>query len=56
MISFTCDNCDGRKWYVSEMDIYCFECDWREGEPVPDFPLCSICRRRHGSEVVHEAE
>lgn len=40
---------------IVEMDLedarrlsqrYCADCGWPEGKPVPDGPLCSICRRR----------
>jgi hypothetical protein len=34
----------------------CSECDWPLGVPVPDAPVCTICRRRHGPERTHACE
>jgi hypothetical protein len=35
---------------------HCPDCDWPVGMPVPDAPLCAICRRRHGAETTHACE
>lgn len=58
-----CVNCGSSLGYVSRgghvpgtIVIVCIACDWPFGEPVPDAPLCSICRRRHGAEKTHAAE
>jgi hypothetical protein len=45
-----CANCG------SPRPVCCPDCDWPLGAVVPDAPLCSICRRRHGPERTHAAE
>src|SRR5262245_51120409 len=45
-----CANCG------SERRAVCAECMWPLGDVVPDQPLCSICRGRHGPEREHACE
>lgn len=57
-----CVNCGSRLGYHQHPGAgvltpwACRDCDWPQGKPVPDAPLCSICRRRHGKEVQHASE
>ncbi len=52
-----CVNCGSSLGYIARGGrIVCIACDWEYGQPVPDEPLCSICRRRHGAEIRHAAE
>lgn len=40
-----------------QLERWCADCGWPEGKPVDQSkPLCSICRRRHGSEIKHSNE
>lgn len=52
-----CANCGRAGGYVERHGrVMCRACDWPLGDPIPDAPLCSICRRRHGPERTHAAE
>lgn len=55
-----CANCGSARAAVLALSLarplVCPDCDWPVGVPVPEAPLCSICRRRHGAEVTHAAE
>jgi hypothetical protein len=31
----------------------CADCDWPVGMPLPPKPLCPLCGRRHGREIMH---
>lgn len=50
-----CANCGHQ--HTGEPPYHCRDCDWPLAERVvPDAPLCSVCRRRHGAEVKHACE
>jgi hypothetical protein len=60
-----CVNCGSRKSPIKQdfdsvlrdgLMLVCPDCDWPVGKPVPDEPLCSICRKRHGAEIEHACE
>ena len=51
-----CNAINGKRVDEPWRTLRCRECDWPIGDPVPDAPLCSICRRRHGNEVQHACE
>jgi methionyl-tRNA synthetase len=34
----------------------CGACGWPQQDESKDAPLCSVCRRRHGKEIIHECE
>lgn len=54
----TCQNCGSEKPPFKDGGIMrCPECDWpTDFKADTSKPLCSVCRRRHGSEVTHESE
>lgn len=50
-----CANCGHR--HTGTPPVFCRDCDWRLADrEVPNAPLCSICRRRHGPEKTHPCE
>jgi hypothetical protein len=55
-----CANCGSARDAViglgQTLTLQCPDCEWPVGVPVPDAPLCSICRRRHGAETTHACE
>lgn len=56
-----CPNCGSAALAaaIAPAEGRCRECAWPLGPgapAVPDAPLCSVCRRRHGREIQHAAE
>lgn len=50
-----CANCGEKHPGIGR--THCRECDWvLANRKVPDAPLCSVCRRRHGPEKEHPCE
>lgn len=60
MIVLDCQSCGKTTRLPDDRseESFCVHCgsNWLIESNPGDGPMCSICRRRHGSEIIHECE